>query len=250
MIEREDRDGIRVLRLAHGKASAMDLELCRAAIAALADAERDAVRAIVLTGTGGIFSAGVDLVRLTSEGTAYARAFMPALSDALLALFRFPAPVVAAVNGHAIAGGAILALACDFRVLATGNARFGVPELKVGVPFPLVPSEIVRHALPMAEAEEAMFLGATRTPDDCLARGWVNELAEPSRVLGRALEVAREMAAVPTRSFRLTKLTTRGPVLERIARLRPAHDNEVDIAWTSEPVMAAIRAYVATTLRK
>jgi enoyl-CoA hydratase len=228
----------------------MDLELCVAISAAMNQAASDRVRAVVFTGTGAIFSAGVDLVRLTREGGAYASAFMPALSDAFLDVFRFPAPVVAAVNGHAIAGGAVLAWACDWRVLARGNSRFGVPELLVGVPFPLVPSEIVRHALPPPGAEEAMFLGATREPEDCLALGWVHELSEPGELVERAVSVARTLSAAPAESYRLTKLTARTTALERIERLRASHDAEVTAAWASDAVLGAVRAYVERTLRK
>src|SRR5690348_4539859 len=103
MIERETIDGITVLRLAHGKASAMDVELCEAIMRELRGAN-DA-RAVILTGSGTIFSAGVDLFRMTNEGAPYVDRFFPLLREALEALFRFPRPIVAAVNGHAIAGG-------------------------------------------------------------------------------------------------------------------------------------------------
>src|SRR5215470_10036601 len=115
MIERSQHDGILTLRLAHGKASALDVELLDALLREL-DSVAEDVRALVLTGTGSIFSAGVDLFRLTREGADYVRRFLPLLSRVLRALFTFPRPVVAAVNGHAIAGGCILALAADARL--------------------------------------------------------------------------------------------------------------------------------------
>ena len=106
MIERDLADGVLTLRLAHGKASAMDVEL----LAAFCD-ELDAAagaRAVVLTGTGSIFSAGVDLFRLTDEGEPYVRRFFPLLTDLIRRLFTFPAPLVVAANGHAIAGGGLI----------------------------------------------------------------------------------------------------------------------------------------------
>src|ERR1041385_4600928 len=92
LIEREERDGIVILRLAHGKASAMDVELMEALIAAL-DAASDA-RAVILTGTGSIFCAGVDLFRLTNDGPSYVERFFPLLRDAIAKLFALPVPVV------------------------------------------------------------------------------------------------------------------------------------------------------------
>src|SRR5215831_1303843 len=106
MIERTESDGIVTLRLAHGRASAIDIELCDE-IRRQLDAALSA-RAVILTGTGSIFSAGVDLIRLTNEGTRYVQRFWPALSGMLEHFFVHPKPVIAAANGHAIAGGCFL----------------------------------------------------------------------------------------------------------------------------------------------
>ena len=121
MIERQDRDGIRVLRLAHGKVSAMDIELGEAFTAELKSAAEDAVRGVVVTGTGSSFSAGVDLFRLIKDGPDYGQRFLPVLDTMLRDTLTFPKPLVAAVNGHAIAGGCILTTACDHRIMAEGT---------------------------------------------------------------------------------------------------------------------------------
>src|SRR5262245_57734470 len=115
MIERSQHEGVLTLRLAHGKANALDVELLDALLGELSGAAEGA-RAVILTGTGSIFSAGVDLFRLTREGADYVRRFLPLLSRFLRTLFTFPRPVVAAVNGHAIAGGCIIVLASDARL--------------------------------------------------------------------------------------------------------------------------------------
>ena len=111
MIERTDHDGITTLRLAHGKASALDIELVEGFARVLAEVTSEVTasdtRAVILTGTGSIFSAGVDLFRLVEGGREYADRFVPALSRMLLELFAFPKPLIVAVNGHAIAGGCI-----------------------------------------------------------------------------------------------------------------------------------------------
>src|SRR6266852_3631054 len=121
MIERQDDDGIVTLRLAHGKASALDAELLEALEQSLDEVGRSDARAVVLTGSGSIFSAGVDLFRLLNEGAPYVGRFFPLLVSAIRRLFLFPRPVVAAANGHAIAGGCILVAACDYRLMAAGN---------------------------------------------------------------------------------------------------------------------------------
>src|SRR3974390_1699758 len=119
MIERFQHDGILTLRLAHGKASALDVELPGGLVREL-DGVAEDVRALILTGTGSIFSAGVDLFRLTEEAAGYVRGFLPLLSRFVRTLFTFPRPVVAAANGHAIAGGGVIVLAADVRLMAEG----------------------------------------------------------------------------------------------------------------------------------
>src|SRR5262245_56968480 len=120
MIDTSEREGVRTLRINHGKAGALDLELCEALHAAFREA--DSARALVLTGTGRIFSAGVDLPRLLADGEPYTRRFLTALDACFRTLFELERPVVAAINGHAIAGGCILACACDARWMAEGEA--------------------------------------------------------------------------------------------------------------------------------
>src|SRR5207253_4831329 len=103
------------LTMAHGKANAMSTEFCRALTARLAEANSSPARAVIITGQGRMFSAGVDLLRLSEGGAPYVREFLPALNAMFEAVFTCPKPVVAAVNGHAIAGGCVLACAADHR---------------------------------------------------------------------------------------------------------------------------------------
>src|SRR5216683_6145023 len=151
----------------------MSLDFCEALTARFAAVS--SARAVVLTGTGAIFSAGVDLVRLLEGGAPYIREFLPALSTMLATVFAHPKPVVAAINGHAIAGGCVLACAADRRLMAREGGRIGVTELLVGVPFPPAAMEIMRCATAPQYFEEAIFSGATYAPPDAVTRGLVHE---------------------------------------------------------------------------
>jgi enoyl-CoA hydratase len=244
MIERSESDGIVTLTLAHGKASAMDVELLEALQRAL-DAAADA-RAIVLTGSGSIFSAGVDLFRLVDGGAGYVRRFFPLLRDVVRQLFAMPMPVVAAANGHAIAGGAILVYACDVRLMAAGSGRIGTPELLVGVPFPAAALEIVRFAV--RDSQHFIYTGATLQPDAALAAGLVDEVVAPDALLARAEELASQLAAVPAQSFRLAKAQLRAPALQLMAR--DERDAEALAVWSDPAVHEHIREYLARTVRK
>jgi enoyl-CoA hydratase len=235
--------------MTHGKANAMDLEFCRALGAHVHACEQSPAAALVLTGQGTIFSAGVDLPRLLDGGAAYAREFVPAMNHAFEALFAFSKPLVVAVNGHAIAGGCVMTCCADYRMMARGPARIGIPELLVGVPFPVVPLEIVRFATPKQHIQALIYRGLTPTADDALGYGLIDAVTEPETLLDEAVAVAERMAAVPFEAFHLTKRLLREPALRQM-REGGVIDAVVQDAWAGETVQAAVRGYVARTLRK
>ncbi len=249
MIERSQQEGVLTLRLAHGKASALDVELLDALLRELDGIPED-VRAIVLTGTGSIFSAGVDLFRLTRDGADYVRQFIPLLSRFLCTLFAFPKPVVAAVNGHAIAGGCIIALASDIRLMADGNGKIGVPELLVGVPFPTAALEVVRFAVPRDQFQSLIYTGRTVSAREAIAAGLIDEVVAPDALATRAQEVARQLATIPPTTYRLTKQCLRAPALERIEKAGAIQDQTAMEVWAATQTHAHIRDYLRRTLGK
>lgn len=248
MLNHSTTEGIDTLQISHGKANALDLELCLGLDAALAQTEtREG--ALILTGAGSIFSAGVDLFKVVDGGRDYVAQFLPALSDLFLRLFMFPRPLVAAINGHAIAGGCILACACDYRVMADGTGRIGLPELHVGVPFPVSAIELLRSVTNPARLEEFLLIGRTYEARDAAAVGLVNEVVPAEAVLDRAASIARELGSRPATSYRITKRFLRGPAAERI---RAAEQDRAELieAWSAPTTLDAIRGYLARTLKK
>lgn len=246
MIERSTSDDVTTLRLAHGKASALDLELVEALALAFAEEAQSDSRAVILTGTGSIFSAGVDLFRLVDGGREYAERFVPSLSRMLLDLFAFPKPLVVSVNGHAIAGGCIFTLTADYRVMAPGNGRIGIPELLVGVPFPAAVIEVVRYGVPSQHLHSLMFSGRTVTPDEALRIGIIDEIAGHDR----AEEMARHLASLPPAAFALAKRQLRDHAISRAKHYAHELDGEVSELWSDERTHAKVREYLAKTVRK
>jgi enoyl-CoA hydratase len=241
MLDRSSNNGILTLRLSHGKASAMDLELCeilRTEIESVA--QSDEVKAIVLTGTGSIFSAGVDLPRMLNAGGDYVQRFVNALDEVLRALFLFPRPIVAAVNGHAIAGGAIMAWACDYRLMSGG--RIGVPELLVGVPFPPLALEIVRFAIPQQLLQPMVYLSKTIEAEEARAAGIIDEVVPAEQLLDRATAVATQLATIPAEAFALTKRQLREPFVGQ----RPTR--AINELWDAPSTHNRIREYLAKTI--
>ena len=249
MIARSQQDGVLTLRLEHSKASALDVELLGALLRAL-DGVGEEVRALVLTGTGSILSAGVDLFRLTREGAGYVRDLLPLLSRFLRRLFSFPRPVVAAVNGHAIAGGCVMVLAADARLMAEGVGRIGVPELLVGVPFPAAALEVVRFAVPRERVQSLVYTGRTLSAREALGAGLIDEVVAPADLMTRAQELARHLAMIPPTVYGLTKQSLRAEALERIDKAGGRLDQAALEVWSDPQTHAHIGEYLRRTLGK
>lgn len=240
MIETTEHDDIAVLRMNHGPVNALDLELLTA-LPQVLDEVADA-RAVVLTGTGRSFSAGVDLKRIADGGAEYVAEFLPALSVAALALFEHRRPVVGAVNGHALAGGCVLAAACDLRLMSGGT--IGLTELAAGVPFPTVPLEIMRHAV--GPAAERLVLAAHRLdPTQAAEIGLIQETVAADDLLPTALDRANQLAAAPPEVYALAKSQLRRPARERIDVGAPLDEDEVLRIWSAPALHARLRDYLA-----
>ncbi len=249
MIDRNDDGGIRTLKLAHGKVSAMDIELGDALVKEMEDARDPSVKAVILTGSGSSFSAGVDLFRVLKDGPEYGRRFLPVLDNFLRAALTLPKPMIAAINGHAIAGGCILAATCDHRIMSEGTARIGIPELAVGVPFPALPLQIMAARVADGHLRDLVFTGRTVLIDEAKALGLIDEKCPAGMLTDRAMEAALRMAAIPAGAFALTKQAFYTPILERTSQLADMNARVVD-AWLQPHTYDTIRAYLEKTVGK
>ena len=238
MLDVERRSSVTVVRLRHGKVNALDLELLRALTAVMRDL--DGNEAVVITGAGSAFSAGVDLNRIVAGGKPYVQEFLPALSEAFLAVFEHPGPVLAAVNGHAIAGGCVIAAACDLRMMSLG--KIGLAELSVGVPFPVSAMEILRHAIGQAVGH-LVLTAALLDASQARSIGLVHEVTGPDVLLDAAIDRAEQMARVPAEVFAFSKLQSQQPARDRIAA-RSGDDEAVLATWSSDRTRDAIARYL------
>ena len=249
MIERKDAAGIRTIKLAHGKVSAIDIELGEAFVKEMEDAKDPAVKAVILTGSSSSFSAGVDLFRVIKDGPDYGRKFLPVLDNMLRAALTLPKPMIAAVNGHAIAGGCILAATCDHRIMTEGNGRIGIPELAVGVPFPALPLQIMAARVADGPLRDLVYSGRTVLVDEAKTMGLIDEKCPSGMLIDRATEVAERLAAIPSGAFALTKEAFYAPILERTRQLAAMNARVVD-AWLQPDTYETIRKYLDRTIRK
>ena len=250
MIDLKNDGDVAVVSIRHGKANALDIELCEGLAKCFEELRGSDARAVVVTGQGRMFSAGVDLIRLSAAGADYVRAFLPSLHRLYDAVFFLPKPVVAAINGHAIAGGCVLACCADRRIMAQGSGRIGITELLVGVPFPALAYEIVRFAVPARYLPEFTFGAATYDTDAALQRGWVDTAVPAETLMGEAMAAAQQLARLSPAAFAQAKKQLRQQVSESIARSGSATDKTVTDIWAAPELLGYIRDYVARTLKK
>src|SRR5262249_13246166 len=150
----------------------------------------------------------------------------------------------------AIAGGCIMVLACDARLMAGGAGTIGMPELLVGVPFPAAVLEVVRFAVPPDKVQSLIYTGRTLPPQEALDAGLIDEVVAPDRLLARAGETAGQLARIPPPVYRMTKQALRAEAQERIERGGELHDQAALEVWTAAETHAHVREYLRRTLRK
>jgi Delta3-Delta2-enoyl-CoA isomerase len=245
MIESKRHGTVMELRMDRPPVNALNPALVQVLDASLAEAVAGDTRAIVLTGREGMFSAGLDvpvLLRLSREEMT---AFWEDFFGLMRRLATCPVPVAAAIGGHSPAGGAVLALFCDYRIMASGEYRIGLNEVQVGLPVPDVICHALMRAVGPACANRLLAAGEMLSPDEALRVGLVDALAEGEGAALRAgLEWAKTVAALPP----IAVAGTRRVVRQDLIRLFDVIDREVcesmSDLWFSEETQAAMLALV------
>jgi enoyl-CoA hydratase len=215
-------DRVAEITLDDGRLNVMSLGFFEALGSALDAAERDGAAAVVLAGRPGAFSAGLDLKLLPTLAAAELHRTLVAFGRTMLRVFTLPIPTVAAVTGHAIGGGAFLALACDRRHLADGPFRLHVNEHSIGLPIPTWALVIAEAAIPSRWHAEAILHARPYAPADALERGLADGVEAPDGVLAAARAAAAPLAALTTAAYATSKTRLRARALAWAeARLEP-----------------------------
>ena len=211
----EWRDKVAIVHVVAGKANALSPELIDALGRLLDELAAGAPRAAVITGYEGFFCAGLDLPSLYGLERPAMEAFIRRFDALMLRIFELPLPVVAAINGHAVAGGCVLALQADQRLMAEGKARIGLSEVPLGIGLPSAVVETLRAQVPAASLMPIATEGKLLLPAEALALGLVHEVVAPSALLDRAAARAAELGALPSAAFAQVKAALRRPAARR-----------------------------------
>jgi enoyl-CoA hydratase/carnithine racemase len=243
MIHLDYEDKVAVLKLSRGITNAINLQLVTELAETLQRVKHDAhMHSLVLGSANDKFlSIGFDIPQLFELAKDDFRTFYQAFNRACLRLYTFPKPTVAAITGHAIAGGCILALCCDYRFIAEGRKFMGLNEIKLGVPVPYPGDCVLRHIAGAPNAREVMYTGEFYQPEELFRMGMVDRILPLEQVLQGSIEKARSLGALPQESFAMIKRNgVEGVEAQVLARLEEKEQFFIE-RWYSDEARERLR---------
>jgi enoyl-CoA hydratase/carnithine racemase len=211
-------EGVSIIKMTSGVTNPISLKLIEEISKTLEELlENPETLGVVLTGSNEkFFSIGFDLPNLYKQGKEEMRTFYRSYNRLCLDIYTYPKPTVAALTGHAIAGGCILALCCDYRVIASGKKLMGLNEVKLGVPIPYPGDIILKQIIGTRFAQMVMEVGEFYEPEALMQMGMVNDVVRQKEVLKKALEHARLLGGYPPMAYRMIKKNRVEKIKEQI----------------------------------
>ena len=230
----ESAGGVATVVLERGKVNALNAAVVEELSATFAAILRDpAVSAVVLTGHGKFFSFGFDIPEFLSYSKEDFTAFLTRFASFYRDLFVFPKPVIAALNGHAIAGGCMIAIACDRAMMAEGSAKISLNEIGFGSSVFAGSVEILQFRTGPGAAD-VLYSGAMYSPVEAQRIGLIDEVVATA-LFDRAREIAAELGSKRPAAFASLKSLLRKPVADAVAIREAASIREFVDIWYSEP---------------
>ena len=241
MIATIEHDGVRELRLNRPPANALSPELI-AALKRAVESPGQGIGALVLSGSPGMFSAGLDVPLLLTLDRAQMAEMWREFYALLRALACSPIPIAAAITGHAPAGGTVLMLFCDWRVMALGDWKVGLNEVRVGLTLPQVIFQAFRRQVGPRHAVSAVQ-GLLFSAEEAENMGLVEQLAPAEQVVARAVEWCQSLLKLPQAAMRSTRARARADLAGLFNQDLDREIAEAAEMWWSPEVQAALRAF-------
>ena len=203
--------------------------------------ENQSARAVVLTGSGKFFSFGFDIPELLTYSKDNFRTFLIAFTSFYLRLFLFPKPVVAALNGHTVAGGCILATACDYRIMPENAGKIALNEINLGVSFFSGATEMLRYLVGSRAADGILSSGEMYLPEQAAELGLIDEAVPATEFQSRVHEVTSTYAAKSPAAFAGMRRLLRQPIADQVAVREAASIDAFIKLWYSETAQSILR---------
>jgi enoyl-CoA hydratase/carnithine racemase len=242
MIDIIEHGSVRELRLARPPANALSPELLAELTSQIRSAPGDGAKALVVSGAEGMFTGGLDVPLLLQLDRAEMTDALKRFFGAMAALAGSEIPVAAAITGHSPAGGAVLSLFCDWRVMAEGPFVIGLNEVRVGIPMPSIVAEALARIVGRRQTDLLCQTGRLLSPEEALDVGLVDRVVPPDRVVDVAVEWCAVLTEVPAHALSLTRETIRGGLIEIVDRSTQADVEDMTREWFSPEVQGPLRA--------
>lgn len=241
-----DHDGIRTIRLNNGRANTIHQGLIHELRAQVGEARRDSgVSAVMLTGKPDFFSAGLDIVELYGYDAEQFESFWESFMGVIYELTAFPKPMVAAITGHSPAGGCILAMAADYRVMARGKYRIGLNEVPVGIIVPPSVFHLYSFWIGGRRASQYLLEGSLHTVDKALEIGLIDEVADPGQVEAAALAKLQTYLGFHPNAWSRTKENCRKALLRNLEVHHDQHFKAGLDQWWRPEVREMMKGFIA-----
>ncbi|MDD2388828.1 MAG: enoyl-CoA hydratase/isomerase family protein [Desulfobacterales bacterium] len=237
------RDGqVAVVTLARGKVNALNESMVGELRECFGRLEKDqAIRSVMLTGQGRFFSFGFDIPEFFDCSREDFTGFVTRFTELYTFLFLFPKPVIAALNGHAMAGGCMLATACDYRVMVDGKSKISLNEISFGATVLAGSVYMLRACVGHRNAEKILSGGSLYSAQEALEAGLIDQAADPQRLADVSMQIASEFGRKDSRAFSSIKQLLREPVARRMRQDEPRSVNEFVNIWYSASVRENLR---------
>ena len=245
MLETIHHDAIVELRLARPPVNALDPALVGALREAIEAAPAQGARAIVLSGRPDLYSGGLDVPALLHLDRPALAAFLTEFFELCGTIACSPIPIVAAITGHSPAGGAVLSIFCDYRVMARGEYRIGLNEVQVGLAVPAVIQYTLKRLIGAHKAERLMVAGAMIDSAEAQRVGFVDELVDVDHVVTRSIEWCKHLLALPPEAMAETRRMARADLHAELDAAQGFSHEEFIARWFSDESQSVLKALVA-----
>ena len=244
MLNKIEHDGVLELQLARPPVNALNPALVAELRTAIADAPAHGARALILSGSEGMFSAGLDVPELLHLDRPAMQAFWQDFIELLHTIAVSTVPIVATITGHSPAGGAVLALFCDARFAAAGEFKMGLNEVQVGLPVPAIIHAALKRLVGAHQAERLCLHGLLIAPEEAQRIGFVDQVLPFERLRPAALSWCQSLLALPPGAVAATRKTARADLVAEFAELGSRSHEQLMQVWFSDETQAAMRKLV------
>lgn len=247
----ENRDGIAVVTLNRGTANAQNTEMIKEISDLFVKLQGDdTVKAAIITGKGNFFSAGLDVIEIAAYDEQESKVFWQAFAHMMTTLAAWPKPLATAINGHSPAGGCIIAITADFRIMAEGNFKIGLNEVPVGIMVPMPVYKLYSMWIGTRNAYQYLLQGKLMTPAEALQAGLVDAVVPQDQVFATTEAMMRQIMKLDLGTFIKTKANLRSEVLQTLRMDFDATFGETIRHWWEPAARARLNALAASLKNK